>query len=214
MVKHSRDDIGCWGCAKVTAPPTVCGSGTSAACPSGQKIEWTAGNQPSKIPVAGGDLAFVDGPERQRVRQVEKLAGGQIRATHYVTPAFEVVHDSQEGTAYTTHVYFGDRLVFLQRDAEGATHGYYVHVDMQGSIDRLTDAGGIRHNRASLSRRRNRRPGDATPAGEGLPRLNRYRAATFSGLLTVIVIQPSASMSDTSTSMPMISACSSISGRV
>lgn len=123
-----------------------CRGAASAACTGGKAIEWTVANQPSKIYFAGGDSFFTYGPDRQRVRQVLTQVGQDPLTTDYVTPSFEVEHQGGV-TRSKTHVYFGDRLVFMQRDdAQGSqslgTQAYFVHQDLMGSIDRLTDAGG------------------------------------------------------------------------
>ena len=69
------------------------------------------------------------------------------KSIHYIEDHFEVEAVDNVPVRYRSNVFFGGRLVYSQRDIPGAAAGqgleqFYVHQTVQGSIDRVSWAGG------------------------------------------------------------------------
>jgi len=120
-------------------------NGTGCAASSG--ITWYSFNLPQRINYTGGSYAdFAYGPSRERVRQTVVTTTPAVNKTvYYVGPHFEVEVENNVAVRYRSNVFFGDRLVYSQIDKVSDPEDlqqYYVHQDYQGSVDRVSWAGG------------------------------------------------------------------------
>lgn len=129
----------------------TCRNGAQFPCMGngGRFMTWTVGGQlDSAFDVSGYD-SFFYGPQRQIVRQVRHEIDGSFMTDH-VASHFQHEHSTIPSVddRYRSSVYFEGRLVYMKVDEISSTgtpvdmQAYYVHVDYQGTIDRLESAGG------------------------------------------------------------------------
>ncbi len=122
-------------------------NGTGCSANSG--TTWFSFNLPQRINYSGNGGSYADfsyGPSRELVRQtVVTTTPATNKTTYYIGPHFEVEVENDVAVRYRSNVFFGERLVYSQIDKVSVPadlQQYYIHQDYQGSVDRVSLAGG------------------------------------------------------------------------
>jgi RHS repeat-associated protein len=122
-------------------------NGTGCSANSG--TTWFSFNLPQRINYSGNGGSYADfsyGPSRELVRQtVVTTTPAANKTTYYIGPHFEVEVENDVAVRYRSNVFFGERLVYSQIDKVSVPadlQQYYIHQDYQGSVDRVSLAGG------------------------------------------------------------------------
>lgn len=112
----------------------------------GRTITYTSFDQPQTIARSGKTVTFAYGPDRRRSRETFQQ-GATSRVTTYIGGSYEKIEVTGQPVVRNYYVKADDRLVAIIKragaDIATATRtAHYVHTDVLGSIDRLTDASG------------------------------------------------------------------------
>ena len=130
---------------------------------AGRTWTWTAANRPKDITQGTLQLAFLYGPERQRVRQTVSNGGTTLKTIHYAG----AVEKEVSGSVTQTRTYLPRGAGVIIETTGGASPGTvvrYFHRDRLGSVNVITSESGAVLERLSYDpwgRRRNADGSDA-----------------------------------------------------
>ncbi len=126
-----------------------CRGVATSACVGGDKITWYSFNKPNRIDYGADYARFVYGPNRQRIKQINNIAGPE-RTTYYVGPHFQwdLIFDTTTTTGtyrYRSTVFANGRAVYwIQQHVTNdgcsislGSEAFAIFRDHQENVDRM-----------------------------------------------------------------------------
>ena len=148
----------------------------------GRSMTYTLFNQPATVTRGGATTSYSYGPGWQRLTKSENGV-----TTTYIGKLYERA-ESSGGITRHYYLHAAGRLVAqIETDPTGATRTDYVHTDLLGSVDILTDAGGAIVEEKSFTEYGDPRMADWTSGAPAFARTTRgytgHETDTGTGLI-------------------------------